>query len=65
MKMSKVTIELEQLAEVWPWVMEIPNLPRKKKKAAKKLLAHMVREAVEAAIENWEDHKDIYDAEQW
>ena len=53
------------MAEVWPWVMEIPNLPRKKKKAAKKQLAHMVREAVEAAIENWEDHKDIYDAEQW
>ena len=63
--MSKITIELEQLAEVWPWVMEIPNLPRKKKKAAKKQLALMVREAVEAAIENWEDHKDIYDAEQW
>lgn len=61
--MGKVTIELEQLAEVWPWVMEIPKLPRKKKKAAKKQLAHMVREAVEAAIENWEDYKDVYDFE--
>lgn len=40
--------------------MEIPNMPRKKKKAAKKLLAHMVREAVEAAIEDWEDHMDVY-----
>ena len=60
--MSKITIELEQLAEIWPWVMEIPNLPRKKKKAAKKQLAHMVREAVEAAIENWEEYKDVYHA---
>jgi len=60
--MSKITIELEQLAEVWPWVMEIPNLPRKKKKRAKKLLAHMVREAVEAAIEDWGDHTDVYHA---
>jgi len=58
--MSKITIELEQLAEVWPWVMEIPNLPRKKKKRAKKLLAHMVREAVEAAIEDWGDRMDVY-----
>jgi len=58
--MSKITIELEQLAEVWPWVMEIPNLPRKKKKRAKKLLTHMVREAVEAAIEDWGDRMDVY-----
>ena len=51
--MGKVTIELEQLAEVWPWVIEIPLMPRKKKKAAKKRLTHIVNEAVEAAIEDW------------
>lgn len=58
--MSKVTIELEQLAEVWPWVMEIPLMPRKKKKAAKKKLTHIVNEAVEAAIEDWEDYESVY-----
>ena len=62
--MSKVTIELEQLAEVWPWVMEIPNMPRKKKKAAKKWLVHLIREAIDAVIDDWEDYKTIYNGNQ-
>ena len=59
--MAKATIELEQLAEIWPWVMEIPNMPRKKKKAAKKRLSRAVVDAVDDAIAHWEEYRDLYD----
>lgn len=59
--MAKVTIDLEAVADVWPWVMEIPNMPRKKKKAAKKRLSKAVVEAVEGVMSNWEEYRDLYD----
>ena len=46
-KMSKITLDLEVIAEAWPEAALIPHLPRKKKKKAKKRLVKLITKAIE------------------
>lgn len=45
--MTKITLDLEVIAEAWPEAALIPHLPRKKKKKAKKRLTELITKAIE------------------
>jgi len=45
--MTKITLDVNIIAEVWPEAALIPHLPRKKKKKAKKRLVKLITKAIE------------------
>lgn len=45
--MTKITLDVNVIAEAWPEAALIPYLPRKKKKKAKKRLVKLITEAIE------------------
>lgn len=44
--MSKITLDVDVIAEAWPEAALIPYLPRKKKKKAKKRLVKLLMEVI-------------------
>jgi len=45
--MTKITLDVDVIAEAWPEAALIPHLPRKKKKKAKKRLVKLITKAIE------------------
>ena len=45
--MTKITLDVNVIAEAWPEAALIPHLPRKKKKKAKQRLVKLITKAIE------------------
>jgi len=48
--MPKISFELTDLARIWPEVLTMPTLPRKKKKRLKREITHRIRTIINDLI---------------